>query len=170
MSIDSHETSRNYSEIQKQNIQERQRTHAINDFDFDKRLEENPHPTDDERRIGAYIESLEPQVRDAILILTRKGYVTVTSGYDGINFADGIQLMGFREGTIDESILAHIQETLDRETVEATLRDRNYLMLKSLRFLTMEEWKQVWDAVAAVFPDKGAPAPFRERFIDKRGH
>lgn len=55
--------------------------------EIDKAVEErkrtNPQATDLEYHLGIYIEELEPQVRDAVLELTRKGYCTTESGFGG---------------------------------------------------------------------------------------
>lgn len=50
--------------------------------DITKRERENPHPTEEELRMGTFIEGIEPQVRDAVLTLVRKGYSPDGSGFD----------------------------------------------------------------------------------------
>jgi hypothetical protein len=49
----------------------------------DARLKDNPTPTEEELYMGAFKEWLEPQVRDAIPEMYRKGYGTVSSGFHG---------------------------------------------------------------------------------------
>lgn len=46
-----------------------------------ERIAKNPEPTFLELDLGVFKESLEPQVREAVLALNRKGYATVTSGF-----------------------------------------------------------------------------------------
>lgn len=49
--------------------------------EIDERKETNPKANEEELNMGAYIESIEPQVRDTILNLRRKGYSTYESGF-----------------------------------------------------------------------------------------
>ena len=58
-----------------------------------ERKKENPTPTEEELEMGCYIESIEPQVRAAVLNLRRKGYATYESGFH--NFKG--QKIGFEE-------------------------------------------------------------------------
>ncbi|HEY4034106.1 MAG TPA: hypothetical protein VGL94_09110 [Ktedonobacteraceae bacterium] len=51
--------------------------------DLEDRMRMNPIPTFEEYKMGTFIERIEPQVRDAVLELNRKGYSTETSGFDG---------------------------------------------------------------------------------------
>ncbi|MGK5094280.1 hypothetical protein WDW89_19975, partial [Deltaproteobacteria bacterium TL4] len=46
-----------------------------------KRQKKNPKPNKMERCLGIFTEMLEPQVRDAVLELNRKGYSTDASGF-----------------------------------------------------------------------------------------
>jgi hypothetical protein len=129
--------------------------------------------TESERRIGAYKEMLEPQVRDAIITLVEKGYVTIDSGYDPRGVSEGIQYIGFEKGMLDDSLLPLISEKIFAKSVLPGIEsdDRSdYLTLTPSDFKSLEDWKVVWDDVAETFPDRGEPAPMRERFIDKIGH
>src|SRR3989339_1785207 len=53
--------------------------------DIERRKEQNPIATEEELNMGAYQESIEPQVREAVLRLRRKGYTTYESGFHGFN-------------------------------------------------------------------------------------
>jgi hypothetical protein len=154
------------------NSSERDKTSSLSEKEFNERLKNDQNPTDDERRMGIYKEFLEPQVRDAVLTLVKKGYVTIDSGYDGRKYSKGIQYIGFQKGMIDSSLLLLIDKVLDAKIVKATIEfdQRDFLVLTPELFLTLEEWKKIWDDVVEVFPDQGAPAPFREEFINKIGH
>lgn len=61
----------------------RQRVHQSMKKEEQARLKENPTPTEEELYMGAFREWLEPQVRDAIIEMYRKGYATQTSGFHG---------------------------------------------------------------------------------------
>jgi hypothetical protein len=157
------------------NNAERERAYRESRASFEERLlaKDTLPPTDDERRIGAYKDMLEPQVRDAVVALVQKGYVTVDSGYDPQRYDTGAQYLGFRKEMLDASLLSTIAARIAEAQVTPLLDsdERNdYLHLIPEKFLTLEQWKAVWDSVAAALPDKGAPAPLREQFIDKAGH
>lgn len=51
------------------------------EFDIRKRIKLNPHPTKTEFMLGLFTEELEPQVRQAVLNMNRKGYSTDASGF-----------------------------------------------------------------------------------------
>ena len=51
--------------------------------DTKRRIKKNPVPTDIELRIGAFVEMLEPQVREAVITMNQKGYSTESSGFAG---------------------------------------------------------------------------------------
>lgn len=46
-----------------------------------KRIEKNPTPTEIENSLGVFMEALEPQVRQAVLTLHKKGYSVDVSGF-----------------------------------------------------------------------------------------
>lgn len=160
------------NEIAVLNSNERDRAHLLNKEAFEERIKSDPNPSDDERRMGVYKESIEPQVRDAILTLVGKGYVTIDSGYDGFNFSKGVQYIGFKKGMIDPSLVLSVNKVLNQSLVGATIEhsQRDFFVLTPEGFLTLEEWKKIWDDVAKAFPDRETITPFREKFINKRGH
>lgn len=49
--------------------------------DLRKRIKINPHPTEAEFILGLFTEELEPQVRQAVLNMNKKGYSTDASGF-----------------------------------------------------------------------------------------
>jgi hypothetical protein len=49
----------------------------------EERKAKNPRASEEELRAGVYKEGLEPQVRDAVFALRRKGYATFESGFGG---------------------------------------------------------------------------------------
>ena len=70
----------------------RQVTHLTMAKELSERITRNPLPTDQERSIGAYVESIEPQVRNAVLTLKSKGYPTQDSGFHASD--DNWRIMG----------------------------------------------------------------------------
>lgn len=156
------------------NTAERERAHTISDNEFDARVGiEGNTPTDDERRLGAFIDMIEPQVREALITLIQKGYITIDSGYHGMKYEEGVQYIGFEKDMIDVAIVPKINEVLKDNQITATLEEgefADYLELTPTGFLSIEEWKEVWNKVATIFPKRDTPAPFRERFLYKRRH
>lgn len=73
------------------NTLERDKAHAQTKLFHEKRLAENPVPTEEELRVGTYREFLEPQIRDAIFVFNNKGYYTIDSGYHGRKILEGVQ-------------------------------------------------------------------------------
>lgn len=65
-------------------IKLRQRTLKVMKLEVNNRKLSRKLPNWDEFMAGAYIEQLEPIVRDAILVMRRKGYNTNSSGFWGI--------------------------------------------------------------------------------------
>jgi hypothetical protein len=162
-------------EIRDKNKSEQARAHKESMESFEQRVVRKGEfpPTDTEKRIGAYKEMLEPQVREAIVALVEKGYVTIDSGYAPREITDGVQYIGFEKGMIDDSLIPLILEKIVDKLITVNIKKderSDYLTLKPQRFLDLEEWKEIWDSVVLAFPDRDEPAPFRERFIDKRGH
>jgi len=156
------------------NKMERKRAHDISSREFEERKESNPEPSDVEKRLGVYIEFLEPQIREAIVTLTNKGYATIDSGYDGSQTENGNQYIGFKKGTLNESILKVVQEGLKNKKVtlniELLQRDFFNIIPEPKEKLTLEEWKEVWNRVAELFPMTDFVVPYKEKFISEHGH
>ena len=55
------------------------------DKELKEQREKNQKPTDNELSMGVYEEQIEPQVRDAIRNLRKKGYSIYESGFSGWN-------------------------------------------------------------------------------------
>jgi hypothetical protein len=62
----------------------RRQVHVSMKVEEQIRLKENPKPSEEELHMGAFKEWLEPQVRDAMSMMFKKGYATQSSGFDGI--------------------------------------------------------------------------------------
>ena len=166
------ENNLNETNLDLLNSNERQKALFQTEKDFKKRVANDPNPTDDEKRMGVYKEFIEPQIRDAVLALVKKGYKTIDSGYDGFKYKEGVQYVGFEKGMIDSSLLPIVDKVLEGKMIKANIEysQRDFFELTPEKFLNIEEWKKIWDEVAEVFPDRGVTLPFREKFIDRRGH
>lgn len=123
-----------------------------------ERIAQNPTPTEEETRAGAFREMIEPQCRDAMFAMRRKGYATESSGFGGTH-GEVQQIDGNLE--------------IDAET-EARLRAIGVIVHRSgdpgevlawrtaLRFTPdradPDAMRATWNAVAALLPDRGVPA------------
>jgi hypothetical protein len=63
----------------------REDVHLQNALQLMERRKSNPEPTPEEAAVGALREQLEPQVRDAVFEFNKKGYKTVSSGFNGVD-------------------------------------------------------------------------------------
>lgn len=120
--------------------------------DTGRRGREHPEPTPLEMRMGTYAETLEPQIRDAVLEIYRKGYKTNNSGFNGEAFEKQI-LGGYF--------------TLDRKTIvklktlgaTVTLDQGVYTSIEfTPEIANLDQIRTTWNLIAALLPDKGHPA------------
>jgi hypothetical protein len=148
--------------LRKQFGQLRQRIHLSMKEEWALRMKQNPKPTEEEFYMGAFKEWIEPQVRDAVLEMNRKGYATQSSGFDGRTFEQQ-QIDG--HFAIDEKT----KELLEQMGVQV-LRGADIGLPKNklitiLRFRatepSMSQMKERWDAVAAALPPKSFPPGIR---------
>lgn len=117
------------------------------------RSKNNPRATEQEMAMGAYTESIEPQVRDVVSRLRSKGYNTTSSGFFGLNS---------QEITIanDDFLNIHLDEEL-----EAELRSKgvvvqvapNKIHFTCTKELTINEIESIWHTIESVIPNLGRP-------------
>lgn len=117
--------------------------------DLDRRQEEHPQwKTYAEKRLGHYTEAFQPQVRDAILELSRKGYDIKAAGFDSKDPSIQ-QIMG--DFSFNEKQLAELQKL--GVTVE---RSQGYGEDKILSFkakeANLDSIKKQYDEIAKIIP------------------
>lgn len=124
----------------------------------EERIASNPEPTEEELRIGAFKEDLEPQVRDAVFQFSQKGYSTNSSGFYG----GGRQAIdGFFQ--LDDETIRKLEElgVKVRDGFEADLPGWGDRWTR-IEFLPdradMAEMKRRWDAITMLLPEKEKPA------------
>lgn len=142
----------------------RKEVHVSQEFEQIQRVEENSTPTPEELSLGAYAEMIEPQVRDAVFMIRKKGYNTVSSGFNDMN----MQSMYFSERIAD----ALSPQTIKKiEEVGAEVSGNGISF--SCNEANLEQIKERWLTVAELLPDRGiravnSPFPaaqdFRERY------
>ena len=147
---------------QKKHLQQftllRQLVHRSMKAEEETRLKENANPTEEELYMGAFKEWLEPQVRDAIREMYRKGYATQSSGFHGeqpdFQAIDG-------HFTIDEATRAALRHMGVEVLRGPEIGVPKNQLITMLRFRaknpSLENIKQIWDAVAAALPPKSLP-------------
>ena len=121
-----------------------------------KRLRKNPHPTELELRLGAFLEELEPQAGEAILDFNRKGYSTSSSGFGGL---DGSIQQIDGAFVIDNETRARLETIgVSVDVEKAWGKDYTTLVFRPSK-PDLAEMKVMWSHIAAMLPDKGQPAP-----------
>ena len=132
----------------------RLKTHAEMELDVADRIKNNPKPTEEEILAGTFREEIEPQVRDAVFELRRKGYSCSSSGFGGEG-ADAQAIDGYFE--VDENTKKKLEElgvsvqpsSLGEGYTEITMRPSSPDLAKIA---------EIWNKVAEVLPDQGRPA------------
>jgi hypothetical protein len=149
-------------ELERQNNFQRLReqTHKEIDAEIEKRISENPNPTEEEIMAGAFREMIEPQVRDALFEFYRKGYSTESSGFGG-KYGEIQAIDGYFE--IDEQIKRGI-EALDAKVLKGKDiglpgQSESYTYIQFYpQEPDLNKIKEKWDAIAALLPQREKPA------------
>ena len=119
-----------------------------------ERKNQNPTPTQEELEMGCYIESIEPQVRAAVLNLRRKGYATYESGFH--NFKG--QKIGFEEKHLENFRLPkNLIHELELKGIIVKINSDS-LAFSCSRYLELEELKNIWNQIENILPDLQKPA------------
>ncbi|MDO8425464.1 MAG: hypothetical protein Q7T01_03045 [bacterium] len=127
----------------------RRSVHDAMRIEHGARIARDPKPTPEEWSMGAFVESVEPQVRQAVRTLRRKGYNTMSSGFWGFHY----QSTRFAEP---------VRDALDAETLQRLAELGAEVHEQSIRFsCAQQDLAQIaerWNAIADVLPDLGRPA------------
>ncbi|MBI3443079.1 hypothetical protein HY008_00205 [Candidatus Woesebacteria bacterium] len=115
--------------------------------DLTYRLKTKPFLSELESRLGVFLEMLEPQVRDAVVLLNRKGYSTDTSGF--MAQADGQMIEG--DFTIDEQTLNKLKAM--GVTVETNPSGYTRLEFRS-DVADIDHVRNQWKRIVELFPDR----------------
>lgn len=125
--------------------QVRYKAELVMQSDIKKRLEKNPHPQAVESQIGMFIEELEPQVRSAVLTLTRKGY--------------SIDKAGFTEDSSEQMIEGDFQlsdQTKHKLQANSVIIETNPSGYTLIKFTPLkpdaQKIKLQWTKIASIFP------------------
>lgn len=139
----------------------RAQSHAQIERETAERVKNNPKPAEDEVTAGAFHEMIEPQVRDAVFEMRKKGYATESSGFGGKS-GEVQQIDGNFE--IDQKTA----EMLRRNGISVVTQETDEAIpwKTSLRFstdsvpgpLTIENLKEKWDGIVGLLPNLEKPA------------
>jgi len=119
--------------------------------DTKKRLKQKPIPSAVELRLGAFIEMIEPQLREALLTLNRKGYTTDSSGF--LDKTDTQIIDG--DFTIDKTTILRLKA--DGIKVETNPSGYTRLQFTPLQ-ATINHIRDRWLHIATLLPDQGKSA------------
>jgi hypothetical protein len=158
--------------VMRQYAQLRKRVHKENDEEVERRFNSDAPASPEEEAAGVYREQIEPQVRDAVFLLRKKGYQTVNSGFEwGIFWKQYISFA--HDQKIDLGHFAFSNELLSWANENgADIRiGGNDIEITFTKVIDMELITKIWDRVAEEMPVVGssavAPAHW-EKF--RRGH
>ncbi|MBI4067549.1 hypothetical protein HY407_04145 [Candidatus Gottesmanbacteria bacterium] len=116
--------------------------------DIKTRLTKNPIPDEKELKMGVFVEMIEPQVRDAILQLNKKGYTTDASGF--MNKANSQIIDG--DFIVSKFVIAKLRD----EGVRVETNHSGYTRLSFTPSVAkIRNIKDQWLKIVSFLPDKG---------------
>lgn len=115
-------------------------------------------PTEEEARMNTVWELIEPQVKDAVKELNKKGYCTTDSGFMGRQYQKQFIAGVFK---LDEFTI----RLLKSKDISVTEDGRWTYIEFIAKNPDLDEIKQTWDEVIALIPDLGHTAKSRDEII-----
>jgi len=130
----------------------------------------NPNPSTEELSMGAYLEQIEPQIRETIVNLRKKGYNTYESGFGDFDS----QRISFSDDVLrDFSVPAELKNELVDDKVKIIVKP-NSISLKFKEYKDINIITTLWRKVEQFLPNLGKPSKsckkigsaigFRKRF------
>ena len=133
----------------------RNKVHESMSLELQERLELHSEPTHEELALGTYIENIEPQVRDTVLNLRKKGYSTWESGFMGV---EGEQRISFTEELpTDYQPSAQLITRLGEQGVTLNVESTN-ISFTTEQKLALDEMRHIWEEIEADLPTLEGPA------------
>lgn len=112
------------------------------------RIAENPNLTREETNLGFFVEQLEPQVKNAVMEMRKKGYQTTNSGFSGNNQIIEVE-GGFSFGN---EVIAKLHEM---GIVIVRKNGNNVLEFPMSEEDTLQTLTEKWNKVVGLIPDTG---------------
>jgi hypothetical protein len=120
----------------------------------EERREENPIATEEEYELGVYKQALETQVQDAVFALFEKGYMPFESGFrENTNRDQYIGVYNQEVEAPDDLINDLQKEGFEISTEHRSDRTIINIHPTSGEFVSLSEWKEVWDELAERMPE-----------------
>lgn len=129
------------------NIRARQEEVIKNKKEVQERIKTDPVATEEEYRLGIYVESLETQVRGAVLELQKKGYKPNGSGF--FNLTRGTQSIILDDENQD---LERIKKNLPENVTIFREGGDIHIILEPKMDESMIDIKNAWDGIASSIP------------------
>ena len=121
--------------------------------EINKRKNGNLALTEEELLIGCRLEEIEPQVRDAVIKMNKKGYATIYSGFHHFDS----QVIKFKTKAETNISLEQIEEKYKAQGVRIKADSESIEIIFSQE-ISLEEIKKIWDEIAVALPDLGGTA------------
>jgi hypothetical protein len=118
----------------------------------EERRREKPFASDEEFDLGCYREDLEPQVRDVVFKLYKKGYVSIESGFTGLSPG---QYIGFTKEYFHEY---HPSDSLVEKLTSFGVQldvEPSRIEYRQTRILSVEELTQIWGMIEEDLSESG---------------
>lgn len=128
----------------------RREVHESQQAELTNRLAANPVPTSEELSLGAFLENVEPQVRNAVRVFHSKGYGTASSGFGDFHYQTVI---------FDNDYFADLDPTVRQKLEAMGIKVSDHMLYFPVEKIDLDTIKSTWDAIAELLPDLGHPAP-----------
>lgn len=130
----------------------RQTTHEQMKKELADRVTNNPQPTEVELRLKAFLEQLEPQVRDALRIFVEKGYTPNSSGFYGRNGERQV-IDGYFDLTEEEQ--KNIEEAGATVVKQEFAGEKEFSVEFNPKSPDLQAITQQWNKIATALPNRG---------------
>ncbi|GAC1501004.1 MAG: hypothetical protein NVS1B10_04960 [Candidatus Saccharimonadales bacterium] len=129
----------------------RKNTNKLKVFSVEQRLANNPIPDEFEKSLGVFVEDLDIQVRDAVVMFNNKGYQTTESGF---TFGGAIQAIvgNYILGEETKTDLADIGMNVFTIPTE-----HQTIIAYKPEYASIGHMKRLWDWTADILPDLTQP-------------
>lgn len=157
----------------------RNKVHKQIEDETEVRIKNSPNPIEEEILAGAFREMIEPQVRDAMFEMYKKGYSTESSGFGGEN-SDIQQIDGYfklDDETTNKLVSAGAQVLKGKDIGLPGFGD-NYTFIRFYpKEASIDKIKETWDKIVSLLPQKiksatpsisGTSEEFRKKYAPGR--
>ena len=130
----------------------RRKTHEQMKKELADREINNPHPTEVELRLKAFLEELEPQVRHALRVFVEKGYTPESSGFYGKNGERQVIDGYFNLTDEEQKMLEDAGATVSKQAYNG---ETEFIVEFKPKSPDLNAITQQWNKIADALPDRG---------------